>query len=458
MYKKLNVISICLVAFLLFSISSPMPLAYASDEVDYVPPPDVLPVVYLSGTPYEMGYQYGLQAGAYMEIVKNSLWSQLLAKYSYEEIKHHLEGFRYYISAQLNDIIIGIADGAQSAGYNITYDDALLMFCQAELAFAPPPETAKYGFGCTCISAFGDATKDGKAIGGANFDFFWNPFSYRVIVVAFPSTGNSFIASANAGHLANNFALNSKGLLLMNNRGCDKRPEDKAYGLPVWLLIPYLAMSASNAEEAKNLLLNTPLTMGVYHHFIDENGVAYAIETTAASVAVRKPGDFGEKNYLVTTNHWIIPEMKDSAWAWPPSPNLGSTWYRYETAVKYLETYYGELDVDKFKEILGSRDYWDGNVWHKDAGWTGNTINRYGLWGGTVTSHIGIPKDRTVYICAGNPGGDWGSGAPGLTGQFVKLKLGENPAVTTNEAGKAAMGCLKMANQALNKVKEIDKK
>jgi len=35
-------------------------------------PPDILPVIFLSGSDYEMGYQYGQQAGNYIKINKES--------------------------------------------------------------------------------------------------------------------------------------------------------------------------------------------------------------------------------------------------------------------------------------------------------------------------------------------------------------------------------------------------
>ena len=55
---------------------------YLYDEL----PDEVMPIVYLSGTEYEMGYQYGQQAGEYVEMVKDGRlmmtcgWRDLLCK------------------------------------------------------------------------------------------------------------------------------------------------------------------------------------------------------------------------------------------------------------------------------------------------------------------------------------------------------------------------------------------
>jgi hypothetical protein len=58
-----------------------------------------------------------------------------------------------------------------------------------------------------------------------------------------------------------------------------------------------------------------------------------------------------------------------------------------------------------------------------------------------LASKVAIPAEKTVYLCTGNPGTiAWGGGAPGQTGQYVKLQLADSPRASADAAGKAAFG------------------
>ena len=52
------------------------PILRASEtKGDEVLPPGILPVVILSGSDYEMGYQYGQQVGPYLEKEREAKWA-----------------------------------------------------------------------------------------------------------------------------------------------------------------------------------------------------------------------------------------------------------------------------------------------------------------------------------------------------------------------------------------------
>lgn len=442
--------SICLILALVVALSGgsapatadkPAPEDSPGLAKEVLLPPDVMPVVYMSGTPYQMGYQYGQQAEGYIKMMKNGVWSQVLAQYENDKarITDMLAEYETYIkdeTPEFIEIMQGIADGA-----GLEYEDILMITCHLEVSWNPPVGA------CSCISAWGSATEDGEAIAGANFDYPWNPFSYRVIVVVYPSEGNSYISTACAGMMGNNFFMNDKGLVNLSNYGEFARPEDHDYGLPTFVIAPHISMSCDTAEEARDLLLPMSKAEGIYRHFVDVNGDAYAVESTSALVEVREPGDFGEQDYLITTNHWIIPEMAVSKF---DIPRPGSSEYRYMTAEKLLQEGHGDLDLSSFMDVLGSVDYWDGKHWHYDAEWSGIVIDNYFGPGGTTTSQIAVPADKTVYIRTGDGDGDWGTGAPFLTGEFVKLTLEGSPASVTATAAATAVENLCLAAQALD--------
>ncbi len=135
--------SLCIVLIgllLVFMASSQVPLA-ATIEDGYVNPPSFFPIVYISGSEFEMGYQYGYQAGKYISLVKDGLWSSLLERHDKETILNKLSEYESYVANELPEvnyleILRGIAVGAQDAGYNVTYWDVLLINYQVEFEWA----------------------------------------------------------------------------------------------------------------------------------------------------------------------------------------------------------------------------------------------------------------------------------------------------------------------------------
>jgi hypothetical protein len=440
----------------------PTPSAAAAPKVSpstfYESPPGVLPVVYVSGTEYEMGFQYGQQAGGYIEIVKDGLWASLLARYDKSTILDKLAEYEKYVKGlsevDFVSMMKGIANGARASGFDVSYEDILLVNYQVELEWLPLPESS-----CSNVAVWGNATADGKTITGSNFDFPWgNGYAYGVILVAYPSHGNAYVTVAIAGMLNSNFVMNDKGLVCMSNKSANTRVnEDIGFGVTDFILESYVAMTCSTAEEAKDTLLSVRSSNGINHLVVDESGHGYVVEATAALSAAREPGDFGEEDYLIATNHFIIPEMEPAQVPWEPKDYYPSSWYRYITIEKYIEDNYGNVDVDTVKSIMSSTDYWDGAGWHYDVGWSGNTVNRFP--GATLTSKVAIPADRTVYICTGNPNTSfWGGGAPGQTGQYVKLCLGDSPYATANAmkaAAYSAIMSLAMDTASLNVEEEM---
>ena len=81
----------------------PSPAAPQSGPVSaqYLPPPGVMPVVVLTGSPYEMGYQYGLQAPEYIAIVRDAAWASALSRNSRVEILNNCSISRQYITKEL---------------------------------------------------------------------------------------------------------------------------------------------------------------------------------------------------------------------------------------------------------------------------------------------------------------------------------------------------------------------
>lgn len=404
------------------------------------PPPGVMPVVVLQGKPHDMGLQYGSRLSVYITRVKDSLWAQLLSKEDKAAVLAHLLEYDKVIRKEAPEMI-PIMEG-MAGGAGVDYEDILMINCFVDVAWARPVES------CSGLAAWGEATREGKTIAGINFDFMPEPFAYRAVVVAYPAEGNAFISTGFAGVLGNNFTLNEKGLVELNNHGEYKRPQDKGYGLPAMLIPGYIAMTCDTWEEARDFMLNATRSMGVARHFQDSDGGGCVVESTADKAVVRYAGDFGEKSYLIDTNHWLTDDMKETKW---PIPRPGNSEYRYMTIEKFLQDHDGRLDASSFMEVLGIGDrFWDGTSWQEPEGWTKNTVNCLSVKLGTHASHVAVPADRTVYIRTGDATGLWGALAPGATGEFVKLVLEKSPEAMVASAIDEAQQALWRASERVS--------
>jgi len=291
--------------------------AEVSDPARDKLPPSILPVIILSGSDYEMGYQYGQQAAAYIEKTKESKWASALQQFSRAEVLHALKANQYYIkkyTPELIDQMKGMADGAAAADCTLTYLDVLLINCTL-----PKPETSSYPPGaekdtlppkkCSVCSAWGKATKDGRLIGVDTLDSPEVP--HAVVIVAFPDKGNNYMCGADAGELGDHFLMNNKGLFLGNSGGGGSpRDIDNNYGIAWGCSLPYLVRFAGSAAEARDMILKWQINIPENFHFADVNGGAFVVEKTAALQSVRKPGDFGEKDFLYSTNNYLSEKMK----------------------------------------------------------------------------------------------------------------------------------------------------
>ena len=189
--------------------------------------------------------------------------------------------------------------------------------------------------------------------------------------------------------------------------------------------------------------------MGQQYHLLDKTGKAYVIEATHALAQVRKPGDFGEKEYMVATNHWITKEMAPAKYpkAFLTSPE------RYATIEELVKKNYGSMNPDLVKMILGTADWFDGSAWHKNE-WSGASMgpDRVLYEKSTQWSGVAVPEDGAFYACAGDAGGVYPP-APGQSGAFVKLVLKDSPKAVNATVKEAASKALYHAKGAVEAAK-----
>ena len=453
---------------LLIILNLTVTLEASETKGDDVLPPGILPVVILSGSDYEMGYQYGQQAGPYLAKEREAGWASALQSFSREKILQMLRGNQFYIkkyTPENIEIMKGIADGATAAGYQLSYTDVLLMNCTL-----PNPETSRFPSGaekdslpvkkCSVCSAWGSSTTDGRLIGMDTLDS--GEAAYGVIIVAFPDDGNNYICGAQAGEIGDHFLMNNRGLFVGNSGGGGSpRDVDTDYGLSWSCSLTHVVRFANSAYQARDMLLPWQINIPENFHFVDVHGEACVVEKTAAVQSVRKPGGFGEQDFLYSTNNYLNKEMKATKEGEFIKQHGGYGAYaapRNLMLWDMLHNYHGHIDVEFMKMML--RFPGDAPPNPPEGGWDAKVCRPSNSWVSVLLPDDG--DEGAAYICTGpagrvihsstaSDGEPMHASYPYIDGThtFYRLTLAANPREVVEAAQKEARLCIATAYKKL---------
>jgi hypothetical protein len=408
-----------------------------------------MPVVILNGTPYEMGYQYGLETPAYIAIARDAAWASARSKNSYADIMDNCSISRQYIATELPGFDFaaffqGMSDAMNAQGIPFNPDDPLVMLYYGGQQTPEPQEH------CTAFAAFGNTT-GGSMIVGDNFDYFdVTANSYEVLLALYPDHGYSAIIPSGVGRTGSNAAINSQGLVYVISAGPSQGSGDSGPGITGFLELPYVGMTAGSVDEARNIVLNLTRAFALNNMLADKSGNAEVIEATRSRYAVRYPGDTGNTGYIIATNHYLNTSMEPSQMVWDPLQYYPSSYYRYITAEKELFDHSGNVSYTTARNILSLTDWWDGREWHRDDPFSSNTINRFRPDVATLYSIIAVPGEGTISVCSGNPGMPyWGTRAAGLAGTYVNYTVGTSPEDLVYRLRSEADGMMWTSMQAM---------
>jgi hypothetical protein len=420
-------------------------------------PPDILPVVILQGSDYQMGYQYGSQACDYISQQREAKWAAALQRLSREQITRALKINQKFVekyTPEWIDFMRGMADGATAAGFPADFEDIMLLNCTlpdpetspipAEAANGSPSEKQ-----CSVASAWGSAVKGGGLIGIDTLDT--PDVMPGIVIVAFPNKGNAYMCAAGAGEIGDHFLMNNKGLFLGNSGGGDSpRPEDNGYGIAWACSLPYLVRFSDTAFEARDRVMKWQINTPENFHFVDVHGNACVVEKTAAAQAMRKPGEFGEKDFMYSTNNYLCRDMKVTKKGEFQGGHGGFGTYsspRNKMIWDMFHNYHGLVDVEFAKMVLR----FPGNPPPEPpAGGWGAMYNRpTNLWTAVATPDDGDkgearistgPAGRILHASIAHDGSvmtptyRYSAG----THTFYRLRLAKNPVEVAKSADKAA--------------------
>ena len=425
-------------------------------------------VVYVNGSWFDMGRQYGLQQKDQLE----NNWTAVMASIYAEAddaaynkamgqiLKHYEED-----EPSVFDFLSGVADGA-----GISKEDAVVAVMgssvlNSDLMMHYDPEGSKTDDSersktCMNVSAWGDMTQDGHHLGGANLDALSaTPAAMFSSMISYPKHGNAVIAS---GGLQGNAFMNSKGLVITYAGAPTASPSEGAEVidregtfLDTLFAYWYTATKCDSADEAVKMLTETEWIHTGNINVSDNNGNAYLIEQKDNAYVVRKAGDYGETDYLIAANHFKDELwMNDSYEAYPDSVP------RANTLEKIMQDEGGSVTPLTLANGLGSIRYYDEGKWSEENWDYGGFYQFHSPEGDdiefkTIFRTIFDATDLEMYVLRGHDE-KFRSDVPYGTANYCKLTLGKDMQTTNKSAETDARIAVRNAGAELYKNDSVD--
>jgi hypothetical protein len=374
----------------------------------------ILKVVWLQGTPYEMGYQHGQylheEIASLPDEVLEALrfagrglaLGRLAARRSYPEIWEECQG---------------VTEATQDIGMTM---EACLVLSYGDVyqaIFGTTLPDVLFWEGCSQWVATGEATKEGRLYHGSTLDNNEKPVDFivnnPVIFVRQPNDGLPHVFITYPGVVWPNWGLNVAGITL----GLDTvhaAPHELSFegGSNVQIMAKILKTATSFAE-ARQIMETQPRVHANLIMITDgKSKEAGVFEFTGKSLGVRELPDSG---VLYMTNHMVSEELFDRQ-RFPLSESSLSRFDRFAQLMEPdgIQSYYGEIDPAVMVKIGRDRinpttlEASPLHVFDDDASPGGNGSLRQGLYD---------PEKLLLWVAAGRP--------PVPENPFVCFSLGE---------------------------------
>jgi len=301
-----------------------------------------MPVVEVEGSPYKCGEQHGSEVKD--KIQSNidfylDLWSRTrgLSRREILERARELQASISDYSPDLLEEMRGVAEGA-----GVTLDEVVAINGRYELVWYVGGQG-----GCTSIAALPEATEDGSTLLAQNWDYLTGLRGGCIILEVQQDDKPALVMQTEAGIIGQK-GINSRGIGLVINAMVSDRDSYRT-GVPFLLLCRRVLNSNTMNEALKNVLsVDHPVSSNMM--IAQGGGVAIDIECTPDDFSILLP----EEGVLTHTNHFIGNRsltVKDTFVKQHPH-----SIYRYSRAIGALKREQGQLNTEKFKEIL--RDHY----------------------------------------------------------------------------------------------------
>ena len=279
-----------------------------------------LPVLYLTGTPYEMGFANGVLTAKSIQRQEEAMMSLLHRFAPWRPVQFIL---KFLVTYKNRDLAAGIAPEYQMEmlGMARGYPDArpeigpiyhrILNYHAAQDISYMLMNSPLLRRGCTSFGAWGPLTSGGHLLAGRNFDWEADPVfdQERLVIYCEPKEGIPFISLAWAGMAGCVSGMNREGLLVCVN-GAPSQLPDKA-ATPTCLAARDALQHATNIAQATAIIRRQNVFVSALFLIGSRaDGRFVVIEKTPDQTAVREPESPGS---IVCANHYLTPELRQTA-------------------------------------------------------------------------------------------------------------------------------------------------
>jgi hypothetical protein len=370
-----EIIAICIVALLIGTV---IPAGiHAIDTYNpldggWLEKRDGIPILHVSGTNYEMGYQHGyLLKNEIGESLRSQLFYFEKKGYSYNRLLEIWNIMEDYLPDEYKYEMQGMADGS-----GISFKDISV------LTTMPAVFNVLVNDACCEISLWGDASSDGKLYHVRSFD--WNLslhdpdtgiplYENIIIIVRNPDIGYASLAPELPGSIGSWNGINEKGIAIGEDTCITN--DTTFHGICPWIRMRMVLDYASTSNDAINILISNR-TCGTNFVLSDANlPIGYALDQTANISYVGTWNDPVEglkpfwqiKDVVRRVPQYINPEcaaLENNRYRYNPGGLLGFLWLlqkksylfigwtHYKALSKEIEKRYGYLDLNGTMSLL----------------------------------------------------------------------------------------------------------
>jgi isopenicillin-N N-acyltransferase like protein len=361
-----------------------------------------IPVIQVSGKPYELGRQHARAASERIRKNVSDTWT-FLEKFLgcsksdlNADLKAYDEKIRQCHPSFANEIE-GLADGA-----SVSYDDIVLLSSHINILHSRGGLKGLEGLLCSSFTAWGNATRNGSVVIGHNDDGVRFTDQFLVLLDAVPSEGFRFACPLVPGYLGYHTIVNNSGFCVVGN-ALENGPRENEIrvGIPMWVIFRYLGQFVSNVKDGIEFLRKVDNGIAGSFLLADKCGDSVIFHLTPNANAVIRPKR-KDQNFLTLTNHCLVTELQQHLQL---RPRPSSTYFRYSSITKAVKEKVGKIDLDTGSEIMST--HYDTSIGKENP--SGNTPCRHyefeGKFAGTCRSAVvDLGKKRLKMIVGlGNP-------------------------------------------------------
>lgn len=335
-------------------------------------------IIECSGTPYEVGKQYGTQCRD--NIVKSvDMLVKILNFMQKASKKEILANARKYLplvekfDPELIEMLKGQAEGA-----GVSFDEVFALKCWFELGIYYQYVT---GF-CTSFAVTGKATKDGKTIIGENYDLTVGLTMDLVRIKR--SDGLEQLSLIFSGGCE--LTLNSAGLGMVLNVMLGPGKE-QLLNVPCCCVISK-AMRQKRIGDALGVVCASGRSI-LYYAFASGEGDIVGIETRPDDFNVMQP----ERDMLFHSNHYLTDKFKRGDGTFGLME--GDSYIRIQRLKRLMESHYGKLTPELIMGFMADHNNYPNSICAH--------FNPEMPRGETLASLIMVPEDRVMYLTHGQP-------------------------------------------------------